>query len=73
MAKAKMTVEVKKAAKGKGKELHIVMPMIEEVSKSGKSINIATTRGNIDTGIEYKGHNIKLGLNAYIPNEEDDE
>lgn len=72
MAKAaKMTVEVKKV--GKRKELVITMPMIEKVSKSGKSVVVATTSGNKDTGVTYKGHNITLGVNAYIPNAEADE
>jgi hypothetical protein len=70
---AKMTVEVKKNAKGKGKTLVVSIPMVEQVSKSGKSVVVATTSGNKNTGIKYKGHEIMLGVNAYIPNEEAEE
>ncbi len=34
------------------------------VSSSGKSISIASTKGNKDIGKD----NIKIGLNVYIPN-----
>lgn len=66
---AKMTVEVKKV--GKAKHMVISIPMIERVSKSGKTILIATTGGNVETGLEHNGEQITLGLNAYIPNNEE--
>jgi hypothetical protein len=36
------------------------------VSTSGKSLVVATTRGQINTGIEYEGEEIVLVANAFI-------
>lgn len=66
----KMTVEIKKI--GKAKHMVVTIPMIERVSKSGKTILVATTGGNVETGLEFKGEEISIGLNAYIPNTEDE-
>lgn len=71
MAEAKMTVEIKKV--GKRKQLVITMPMIEQVSKSGKSLVVATTSGNKNTGIDYKGQDLIIGINAYVKNEQDED
>lgn len=38
-------------------------------SKSGKTLVIASSRGNQSTGLEVKGRVVVVGLNAYIPNE----
>lgn len=35
-------------------------------SKSGKSLLVATTNGNIPTTATVKGRSVTLGLNAYI-------
>lgn len=37
-------------------------------SASGKSLTVATTRGNVETEAEVDGKRIVLGLNAYIRN-----
>lgn len=50
-----------------GKILTIELRLQEPaVSASGKSMVIATTRGQINTGIEYKGADILVVANAYI-------
>jgi hypothetical protein len=55
----------------KGKEgsvLVIRMPIRKEpkASASGKNIVIASTGGNVVTGAQYDGKDVKLGLNAYV-------
>ena len=50
-----------------GKILTIELQLQEPtISASGKSMVIATTRGQINTGIEYKGADILIVANAYI-------
>ena len=50
-----------------GKILTIELQLQEPtISASGKSMVIATTRGQINTGIEYEGSDILLVANAYI-------
>lgn len=39
-----------------------------EPSKSGKSLNIASTQGNKKTEAKYKGKQIVVGAFAYVPN-----
>jgi len=56
-----MKVEVK------GSKLFVEMDIAEQVSKSGKSMVIATTSGNKPTEIKYKGETLIVGINAYIP------
>jgi hypothetical protein len=51
----------------KGKNLIVSIPISETVSGSGKSTVIASTRGNMKTGIMYKDKEVILGLNAYTP------
>lgn len=36
-------------------------------SASGKTLVVASTRGNVKTGVMVQGKEITLGLNAYIP------
>lgn len=50
-----------------GKTLVIRLPIEPSDSKTGKSITIASTRGNQKTDVEYEGKKIVLGVNAYIP------
>lgn len=49
----------------KGKKLIIEVDLSQEngISKSGKSMSIASTLGNKDIGMD----NIKMGLNIYKP------
>ena len=58
MQNVKMTVE--------GRKLHIVIDMdaADTPSKSGKTIVIATTRGNADVADNKAG---KIGINYYRP------
>lgn len=50
----------------KGNKLIIEVDLSERhgVSTSGKSISVASTKGNKDIGKD----NIKIGLNIYVPN-----
>ena len=38
-------------------------------SKSGKTLVVASSHGNVKTGVQYKGAEIVVGLNAYIKQE----
>jgi hypothetical protein len=51
-----------------GTELVIRLPITPEKSASGKSLVVASTRGNKQTDVEYNGKRITVGVNAYIPN-----
>jgi hypothetical protein len=56
-------------AKLKGKLLKIELPLQKpKVSGSGKNKVVATTRGQMNTGIRHKGGDIVLVANAYIRN-----
>ena len=48
--------------------LLITIPLLPEParSKSGKTRVVATTHGNIQTGLLVEGKNVVIGLNAYI-------
>lgn len=61
-----MQTEIKKI--GGHDHLVITLPMERTVSASGKSIVIATTRGNQPTGLNIDGKPLTIGVNAYIPN-----
>lgn len=51
-------------------ELVIRIPMAvnPQPSASGKSLTVSSTRGNTTTDLVVGGHNLVIGLNAYIPN-----
>ena len=50
-------------------ELVIKMPLATPVpSASGKSLLVATTHGNIKTGLQIEGKPLTVAVNAYIPN-----
>ena len=54
----------------KGNDLVISIPMQPPTpSKSGKTLMVATTNGNIITAAKVDGKPITIGLNAYIKNE----
>lgn len=55
----------------KGKTLTITAKIDEFVSKSGKSLMLYSTRGNLNTGVEYKGEKVIAGINIYIPHKEE--
>lgn len=47
-------------------ELVVRLPIKPEVSASGKSVVIASTRGNQPTTVQYDGKVVTLGVNAYV-------
>ena len=59
-----------------GKEQFLVIksklpsPKKMEASKSGKSDLLASTNGNLNTGIKFDGRDIIVGLNAYVKKEQ---
>jgi hypothetical protein len=44
----------------------IRLPISPRPSKSGKTMIVASTNGNIPTVAEYDGQGIVIGVNAYI-------
>jgi hypothetical protein len=57
----------------KGKILTIELPLQKPtISASGKSMVVASTRGQINTGIEYNGGDILVVANAYIRRDDSD-
>lgn len=57
------------SAKIEGNELVIRLPLNEkpERSASGKTLVVASTRGNKETDCVVQGKKVIVGLNAYIP------
>lgn len=56
-------------AKLKNKVLVIELPLQQpRVSGTGKGIVVATTRGQLNTGIDFKGSDIFIVANAYVKN-----
>lgn len=49
------------------KNLVITIPVSERASKSGKNTLIASTGGNKETALEYKGKKVTVAVNAYVP------
>lgn len=57
-----MTTEVKDG------KLVITIPLQKPTpSASGKTLVVASSRGNVQTGAQVDGKNITIGVNAYIP------
>jgi hypothetical protein len=51
-----------------GKGLVIRIEMQEPTpSASGKTLVVATTRGNVQTDVTVAGKPVTIGINAYIP------
>ena len=50
----------------KDNEIVITLPRVRVASKSGKSILIATTSGNIPTSAQIDGKPLIVSVNAYI-------
>jgi hypothetical protein len=48
--------------------LTVVLPITPAPSKSGKSLVIASTRGNQTTTAVFDGKPVTLGVNAYTAN-----
>ncbi len=55
-------------AKVEGSKLVISLPLVKppRPSKSGKSLTVATTSGNIATDVIVDGKPVVVGVNAYI-------
>lgn len=53
----------------KGNTLIIEIPMnpTPQPSASGKTLVVASTRGNVKTDAKVNGKEVIIGLNAYIP------
>ncbi len=63
MKEATVTIDEKK------KTVTIVMPLTKPTpSKSGKTMVIATTRGNQRTDTKFDGEPVTIGVNVYYPN-----
>jgi len=51
----------------KGKTLHIEIDLQDpKISKSGKTLVVASTYGNLQTSAQVNGKPVTIGLNAYI-------
>ena len=48
-------------------KLHLTLDIAPYQSASGKSTVVASTRGNTQTTCQYKGQNVTVGVNAYVP------
>jgi hypothetical protein len=46
-------------------ELHVVIPIEKAPSKSGKTMVVATTHGNVLTSAVHDGKPLTVGLTAY--------
>jgi len=55
-------------AEVKGTNLIITIPMESEpgLSASGKTLVVASSRGNVETPVMVKGKSLIVGVNAYI-------
>lgn len=62
MSKKELSVKIENGM------LHITMPINSkpETSASGKTLVVASTRGNKETTATVNGQHVFLGLNAYI-------
>lgn len=49
-----------------GNTLVIKAPITEQISKSGKSLLIVSSNGNLTTTAVWKNQPVVVGLNAYI-------
>lgn len=49
-------------------KLHIIVPVNEPLtpSTSGKSLNLYTSNGIIQTALQHQGKVVKLGLNVFV-------
>jgi hypothetical protein len=45
----------------------ITLPLAPAPSASGKSLTLASTRGNKTSEVEYEGKQVVIGVNAYVP------
>ena len=55
-----MTTEIK------DNKIIITLPIEPSISASGKSLVVASTKGNKTTNVMYEGKPITIGVNAYV-------
>ncbi len=62
------TIEARKDGKKGDQDLVIRLPLLNPPvpSGTGKSLVVASTRGNAVTELEVNGKNVTIGVNAYI-------
>jgi hypothetical protein len=59
-------MEFKIVKNGKGSALQITLPLTDgEMSKSGKSMVVASTKGIVDSGLKVNGKALRVGVNAF--------
>lgn len=63
MSDPKVTIDTKK----KVMTIELPIEMDPPASKSGKSLTVASTRGGLRTGTQFKGKPLTINVNAYIP------
>lgn len=56
-----MTTEIKNG------NIIITLPIEPSISASGKSIVVASTKGNKASTVQHEGKTIIIGVNAYVP------
>lgn len=63
-----MSVTARITGKGEDRKLQVTLDLYPEptLSKSEKTLVIASTRGNQQTTLEVEGKLVTIGLNAYI-------
>lgn len=60
-----MTAKIEK--NGKGEVLVITIPLTKPTpSSTGRTLSVATSRGNVPTEAQVNGQPVIVGLNAYI-------
>lgn len=69
MAKNETTIESVSATIKDGK-LVLTIPLDKNPapSSSGKTLLLASSRGNFDTGCDHGGKRVKIGFNVFVPN-----
>lgn len=53
-------------AKIENGQIIITLPISERPSKSGKTLVVASSNGNIQTSLTHKGKPVTIGVNAYV-------
>ena len=71
MAKANKTSKLKVTVEGDYLVIRIPAAKNPPPSKSGKSLMVASTQGIKRTGCQFNGAELSLGLNAFIPAEDE--
>lgn len=62
-----MNATIEPGTKNQPATLVIRCPIAPAPSKSGKSVNLFTSGGNIPTSVTFDGKVVRIGVNAYVP------